>query len=62
MNLDDDARDLAIHASIDYLLQKIMETNGFTRLQALERIEAFAENERDEMQERQRRSGAEARA
>lgn len=49
--IENDARDLSIHAAIDHLVTNIARTNNFTRIQALERLEAFCENERDEARE-----------
>lgn len=62
MTLDDDARDLAIYACIDDLMQKIMDTNNFTRAQAVERLEAFCEAERDEMRDRAQRAALDVHA
>lgn len=51
MTNPEDTRDLAIHAAIDQFVENIARANGFTRIQALERLECFCENEREELKE-----------
>lgn len=67
--IDEDARDIGIHDSIELLVGKIMQANGFTRKQALERFVAFAENDEEAVRfqpaprpRRRRRANAEAHA
>lgn len=43
--VDEDARDLAIHASIEHLVTTMCRVNGFSRREALDRLEAFIEND-----------------
>lgn len=47
MTIDEDARDLAIHESIDNLVNAMMFANGWTRTQALSRIVGYLENDED---------------
>lgn len=45
MTTDDDARDLAIHNAIEAFTTKLAKANGFTRIEALDRMLAFIEND-----------------
>ncbi len=45
--IDEDARDLGIHQSIENLVQAIMFANGFTRKEALSRLTGFVENDEE---------------
>lgn len=42
---DEDARDLAIHETLENVVQAMMYANGWNRKQALERLVGFCEND-----------------
>lgn len=46
--IDEDARDLAIHQSIDSLVTAIADANGWSRRQVFDRFECFIETEMEE--------------
>jgi len=50
MIIDEDARDLAVHQSIDKLVTAIADANGWTRRQVFDRFECFIETEMEEQQ------------
>ncbi|MGE0533171.1 MAG: hypothetical protein AB7P35_17820 [Hyphomonadaceae bacterium] len=52
MTSPDDARDIAIHRTIDGYVCLIMAMHDISREEAIDRLEAFAESEREEMRER----------